>query len=461
MSSPRPNASRATVPRAGANNPDVVVVGAGIAGASVAAVLARGGIEVLLLERQLNYRDRVRGEYMAPWGVLEARALGLESVIRSTQAVDARYMVPFDELVDSSLAAESARDNSTFLPDVAGSLCASHPKSCHALAEEAVRAGAQLVRGVAEVHVRTGNRPTITFHNGTQTNLRPRLIIGADGRTSTVRKQSGIQMNAAPPTHLIAGLLVEGASRWPEDLYTVGVEGDLQFYVFPQGNGRLRLYTCHANEQATRWAGASGAKRFVEAFAGLGAIPNELGLGEVMPAGPCATFSSEHTWCDKPYADGVVLIGDAGGYDDPVDGQGLSLALSDVRQLGELLLASDDWTATNLSAYGQRRAGRLRRMRRVSKTFATLMTTFTAAGRARRARYYAASRAGRDDVKTALVPMFIGPDRPPAEAFTDELHEALLTELGGLPSARSAPDEPAHSAPAFASQPAPAHATAP
>ena len=68
------------------NNPDVVVVGGGIAGASIATVLARGGAEVLLLERQHGYRDRVRGEYMAPWGVLEARALGLEDVIRSTHA---------------------------------------------------------------------------------------------------------------------------------------------------------------------------------------------------------------------------------------------------------------------------------------------------------------------------------------------------------------------------------------
>ena len=51
------------------DNPDVVVVGAGIAGASIAAVLARGGVEVLLLERQRGYRYRVRGEYMATWGV--------------------------------------------------------------------------------------------------------------------------------------------------------------------------------------------------------------------------------------------------------------------------------------------------------------------------------------------------------------------------------------------------------
>src|SRR5579862_5355819 len=100
------------------NNPDVVVVGGGIAGASIATVLARRGVEVLLLERQRGYRDRVRGEYMAPWGVLEARALGLEDVIRCPDAPDVRYMVPYDELSDPSVAEASKRDNSTFLPGV-------------------------------------------------------------------------------------------------------------------------------------------------------------------------------------------------------------------------------------------------------------------------------------------------------------------------------------------------------
>jgi 2-polyprenyl-6-methoxyphenol hydroxylase-like FAD-dependent oxidoreductase len=81
----------------------------------------------------------------------------------------------------------------------------------------------------------------------------------------------------------------------------------------------------------------------------------------------------------------------------PWNGQGLSLALRDVRQLSELLLATGDWTVAAQRPYGQQRAERLRRMRRMSRTFAALMTTFTADGRARRSRYYAASRARRDD----------------------------------------------------------------
>jgi 2-polyprenyl-6-methoxyphenol hydroxylase-like FAD-dependent oxidoreductase len=409
-----------------ANNPDVVVVGAGIAGASIAAVLARDGLEVLLLERQRAYRDRVRGEYMAPWGVLEARAVGLEAVIRGARAVDARYSVPYDELLTPSAAEAAKGDASTILPGVRGPLCASHPGACQALAGEAMRLGAELVRGVGEVRVQAGARPSVTYLNGSEMQVRPRLVIGADGRASTVRKQSGIHIHKAPASHVIAGLLVEEASRWPDDQYSIGVEGDLQFYVFPQGGGRVRLYTCHANDQAARWAGRAGPQRFLQAFARLQAIPAALGLGDGTAAGPCATFGGEQTWCEEPYADGVVLLGDAGGYDDPVDGQGLSLALRDVRQLSELLLATSGWTVAALRPYGQQRAERLRRMRRVSLTFAALMTTFTADGRARRNRFRTASGAVGDDIRLALGAIHLGPDRLPIDAFSDRLHESVL-----------------------------------
>ena len=50
-------------------------------------------------------------------------------------------------------------DASTILPGVRGPLCASHPGACQALAGEAVRLGAELVCGVAEVRVQAGARP--------------------------------------------------------------------------------------------------------------------------------------------------------------------------------------------------------------------------------------------------------------------------------------------------------------
>ena len=57
---------------------DVVIVGGGIAGSALATVLARHGVSVVLLEQQRTYADRVRGEYLAEWGVEIAQRLVLQ-----------------------------------------------------------------------------------------------------------------------------------------------------------------------------------------------------------------------------------------------------------------------------------------------------------------------------------------------------------------------------------------------
>jgi 2-polyprenyl-6-methoxyphenol hydroxylase-like FAD-dependent oxidoreductase len=50
-------------------------------------VLARAGLEVALLERENSYPDRVRGEFMAPWGVTELAKLELLQPLREAGAV--------------------------------------------------------------------------------------------------------------------------------------------------------------------------------------------------------------------------------------------------------------------------------------------------------------------------------------------------------------------------------------
>ena len=55
-------------------NPDVVVIGAGIGGSAIAWALAQSGLDVLILEKTTVHKDVVRGEWMAPWGVLDSVA---------------------------------------------------------------------------------------------------------------------------------------------------------------------------------------------------------------------------------------------------------------------------------------------------------------------------------------------------------------------------------------------------
>ena len=56
---------------------DVITVGGGLGGSVPAFSLAREGLRVLVLERETEFKDRVRGEGLLPWGVNEARGLGV------------------------------------------------------------------------------------------------------------------------------------------------------------------------------------------------------------------------------------------------------------------------------------------------------------------------------------------------------------------------------------------------
>jgi 2-polyprenyl-6-methoxyphenol hydroxylase-like FAD-dependent oxidoreductase len=65
------------------SKPDVVIVGAGIAGSALAISLAGSGHSVTLLEKSTVHVDRVRGEFIVPWGVAEAKTLGILDVLES------------------------------------------------------------------------------------------------------------------------------------------------------------------------------------------------------------------------------------------------------------------------------------------------------------------------------------------------------------------------------------------
>lgn len=63
---------------------DIITVGGGLGGASLAKAIAEHGAKVLVLEREKQFKDRVRGEQMASWGAGEARQLGIYDLLRQS-----------------------------------------------------------------------------------------------------------------------------------------------------------------------------------------------------------------------------------------------------------------------------------------------------------------------------------------------------------------------------------------
>src|SRR5579864_2094732 len=83
---------------------DLIIVGGGIGGSALATVMARAGKRVLLLERSDVFEDRVRGEWIAPWGVAEAQRLGLYELLKSVGGHHLTRHVTYDESLDPAAA---------------------------------------------------------------------------------------------------------------------------------------------------------------------------------------------------------------------------------------------------------------------------------------------------------------------------------------------------------------------
>lgn len=403
---------------------DLVIVGGGIGGSALATVMARAGRSVLLLEQSETYQDRVRGEWIAPWGVDEVKRLGLYDLLLGAGGHHLTRHVTYDEHLDPEAAEAAPTPLGMFRAGVPGPLCIGHPHHCQTLFDAAAAAGAQTLRGVRVTATTGGARPQVTFEvDGETRTATARLLVGADGRTSQVREAAGIVLHQDTPHHWFAGLLVEGVEAWPDDLQAIGTEGDFGFLAFPQGGGRVRVYGGYALDEAKRFKGPDGPRRFLEAFA-MDCAPANRHIAAGRPAGPLFSYINADAWTDEPFAPGVVLVGDAAGWNDPIVGLGLSITYRDVRIVSDILRAGDDWSVGAFAPYAEERAERMRRLRIAAQLQSAIDMEFGPEAAARRRSYH--ERGAVDPtLKLHGVAVMAGPEVAPPETFT-EAHRARV-----------------------------------
>lgn len=407
-------------------NFDVVIVGGGIGGGALAVRLARGGIRTLVLEREAAYRDRIRGEVTAPWGAGEAIALDLAGLLLDAGGGWSTSLALYDEMSPDPML----EDPTTAVPGqpVPGMLNVGHPDACEALVSGAAAAGATVVRGVREVEVSLGAAPSVSYRGAEgRVEVSCRLVVGADGRQSAVRKALGATLHESPARTAGAGMLVEGLEGWPGLDSIHGTDGTVYYLVLPRPGARARAYLFFTPGARPDLSGADRAAAFLRVFADeIRTNPLAKLVGDGRIAGPCAVYPSLETWVSEPHGDGAVLIGDAAGWTDPIIGQGLSHAYRDARLVSEVILGGTDWASSAFAEYGAERLERMRRTRVSSHLVQSMQADFSGGRHRRRAAFLEAVMGGDELAYLPFAAVLAGGHNLPAEAFTTQNVERVL-----------------------------------
>ena len=305
---------------------DAIVVGARCAGAATAMLLARSGLDVLLVDRARFPSDIPHGHFIHRDGPSRLQEWGLLDEVLATGCPSITSYV--EDLGDSF----ALRGDDLSVDGVPVGLGPRRAALDAVLVNAAVDAGAELREGLAVER--------LTFHDGRATGIqavsgareRARVVIGADGRNSRIAKQV-----AAPVYEDVGTLTCWYFSYWS------GVQGEaLELYLcdgrvvfaFPSNDELFAVFVSWPIEQL------QSVRRDLERhmYLAIGAIPS---LGERVRAGTREEriygATSLPNFLRQPFGEGWALVGDAGCHKDPYLALGICDAFRDAELLAEAL----------------------------------------------------------------------------------------------------------------------------
>ncbi len=307
---------------------DAVVVGARCAGAATAMLLARAGARVLLVDRDARGADtlsthalmRTAVMLLHRWGVLpEVIASGAPLVRRTVFRYGAEELA-----IDVK-----ARDG------VEGLYAPRRTELDRLLADAAMRAGADVRYGVSleDLDIDLAGRVRgahLRDRTGRIATVRADLLVGADGRASTVARLVGAETYAQSRrrTSTVYGYFVgvpNDGYRW---LYQPGAAAG----VIPTNNGASCVF---ASVPPSRFHERFAADQ-LGGMAAIIAAQDEQLAGFLLEAGPqerLRRFGGAPGHLRQSHGPGWALVGDAGYFKDPVTAHGISDALRDAELL--------------------------------------------------------------------------------------------------------------------------------
>ena len=239
---------------------DIITVGGGIAGSILARVMAEHGAKVLVLESASSFRDRVRGEAIAPWSTKETMDLGVYDTLMAAGANLLQYWYWYHgpEHVDR-------QDLEATTTPKMPMLSIYHPDLQEALFNAASDAGAEVRRGARVREINLGSAPTAKANlDGQSTEFQARLVVSADGRSSMGRMSGGFSVQADPDLNMVAGVLLDDLPLQNDAVHHwMTPSTGHKSFVFCQRGRRGRAYVSYPASTEYRISGASGFSQFL------------------------------------------------------------------------------------------------------------------------------------------------------------------------------------------------------
>jgi flavin-dependent dehydrogenase len=314
---------------------DVIIVGARVAGAATALLLARAGLRVLVIDRQLNGADTIsthalmRGGVLqlARWGILRP-LLGTGTPLITTTTFhygDEELAIPIR--VDDDVPGLIAPRRTWLDPMLVAKARSAGADIRHLVALRALeRDAAGRVRGI----VCEGD-------DGVLRTVRAPLVIGADGIGSAVARHVGARIlergrHSASTIYGYAEGLPNTGFHW---LYREGVAAG----IIPTNEGRTCVFVGMptADFDAVHRHDIAGAYEEI-----LSAIDPVRARQVVQSTrGPLSVFRGRPGFLRQSHGPGWALVGDAGFFRDPATAHGITDALRDAEGLAAAILSND------------------------------------------------------------------------------------------------------------------------
>lgn len=304
------------------NDTDVLVVGAGPTGLTVATALAAHGVRVVVVDKLPAGQNTSR-----------AAAINARTLEVLTELDVARRMVKAGLVAPRFTMREGSRvlipvDFSTLPTQYPFTLMLSQADTERLLEERLNELGTEVIRPRSVTRLdQDQDGVTATFDDGET--IRAGYVVGADGMHSTIREQAGIGFTGGEyaESFLLADVRLSGEA--PDDEVILFYAKDGLNVLAPLPGGIWRIVAPMPDAPQVPSAALVQELLDTRAFGPGRSVVTELLWG--------TRFRIHHRVADSYRAGRILLAGDAAHVHSPAGGQGMNLGITDAIALAEAL----------------------------------------------------------------------------------------------------------------------------